>query len=44
MGAKLMARNSTEFDSMEVRNIKFTKTDPGNGSELETGCILMVFE
>ena len=44
MGAKLIARNSTEFDSMEVRNIKFTKTDPGNGSELETGCILMVFE
>lgn len=44
MGAKLMARNSTEIDSMEVRNIKITKTDPGTGSELETGSILMVFE
>ena len=41
---KLTVRNSTENASFEARNISFTDTDPGTGSELASGCILMVFE
>lgn len=43
MGAKLVARSTTEMGG-EVRNISFTDVDPGVGSALANGSILMVFE
>ena len=43
MGAKLSARNTTD-DANEVRNISFTTTDPGSGTSLASGDIIMVYE
>lgn len=43
IGGKLVARTTTDA-SPEVRNITFTNTDPGVGSALASGSIIMVYE
>lgn len=43
MGGQLVAR-SVNLDSFEVRNIMATSVDPGDGSALASGNIILVFE